>query len=86
MGFGLFLVGLADGVMLTNVISRYRWTGSSSVYKMVFLVSRDEKNETYLTKRWLADCFFLQVQNARQSRVSSVDEKVLGHAFPWRRL
>lgn len=49
MGFGLlgfFLVGLADGVMLTNVISRYRWTGSSSVYKMVFfLVSRDEKKK-----------------------------------------
>lgn len=45
MGCGLFLVGLADGVMLTNVISRYRWTGSSSVYKMVFLVSRDEKTK-----------------------------------------
>lgn len=35
-GFWAFLVGLADGVMLTNVISRYRWTGSSSVYKMFF--------------------------------------------------
>lgn len=58
MGFGLFLVGLADGVMLTNVISRYRWTGSSSVYKMVFLVSRDEKNETYLTRGWLTVFFF----------------------------
>lgn len=45
LGFGLFLVGLADGVMLTNVISRYRWTGSSSVYKMFFLVSRDEKTK-----------------------------------------
>lgn len=91
MGFGFwvlgfFLVGLADGVMLTNVISRYRWTGSSSVYKMVFFwCPAMKKNETYLTKRWLG-CFFLQVQNARQSRVSSMDEKVLGHAFPWRRL
>lgn len=49
---GFFLVGLADGVMLTNVISRYRWTGSSSVYKMVFFgVPRRKK--TYLTNGWL---------------------------------
>lgn len=57
VGFGLFLVGLADGVMLTNVISRYRWTGSSSVYKMVFLVSRDEKKRN-VSDKWLAWLFF----------------------------
>lgn len=84
MGFGLFLVGLADGVMLTNVISRYRWTGSSSVYKMFFWCPATKKRN--VSDKGLAGCFFLQVQNARQSRVSSMDEKVLGHAFPWRRL
>lgn len=61
-GFWAFLVGLADGVMLTNVISRYRWTGSSSVYKMFFWCPATKKRNVsdkalaWLT--WLAVFFF----------------------------